>query len=208
MKKIFSAALVAGVFSTAFTMSAIAHNEGTYVTGSGNPVLSSSGTCVQHSNGGDESMGCFPQPEPEPVAAPEPAPEPAPAPEPVRYESAVSLSGDALFATNSSDISAEGISALDDLASKIAALGDVSISGITVVGHADSRGADSYNQALSERRAKSVADYLVSRGVKQSIISSQGRGESDPVASNDTSEGRAQNRRVEITLEGTKVTYK
>lgn len=202
MKKIFSAALVAGVFSTAFTMSAIAHNEGTYVTGSGNPVLSSSGTCVQHTNGGDESMGCFPQPEP--VAAPEPEP----APEPVRYESAVSLSGDTLFATNSSDISAEGLSALNDLASKIAALGDVSISGITVVGHADSRGEDSYNQALSERRAKSVADYLVSRGVKESIISSQGRGESAPVASNDTSEGRAQNRRVEITLEGTKVTYK
>lgn len=71
---------------------------------------------------------------------------------------------------------------------------------IDVYGHTDSTGSDQYNQGLSERRASTVANYLVTRGVSGSRIRSQGFGESMPVASNDTIEGRARNRRVEIKI--------
>lgn len=71
---------------------------------------------------------------------------------------------------------------------------------IDVVGHADSTGADAYNQQLSERRAGSVASYLVSRGVLRDRLFVAGRGESQPIASNATEEGRAQNRRVEVVV--------
>ncbi|MEO7558465.1 MAG: OmpA family protein, partial [Gammaproteobacteria bacterium] len=71
---------------------------------------------------------------------------------------------------------------------------------IEVAGHTDSVGTDSYNQALSERRASAVAGFLGSRGVMQQRMIVVGAGESRPVASNDTEAGRAQNRRVEITL--------
>lgn len=72
---------------------------------------------------------------------------------------------------------------------------------VDIVGHADSTGDDAYNQGLSERRASSVAMYLTDRGgVLRGRLYVQGRGETQPIASNDTAEGRAQNRRVEIVL--------
>jgi len=71
---------------------------------------------------------------------------------------------------------------------------------VEVAGHTDSVGTDAYNQALSERRANSVAGYLGSHGVMSQRMIVVGAGESRPVASNDTDSGRAQNRRVEITL--------
>ena len=71
---------------------------------------------------------------------------------------------------------------------------------VEVAGHTDSVGTDQYNQALSERRANSVAAYLGSHGVMQQRMITVGAGESRPIASNDTESGRAQNRRVEITL--------
>jgi len=71
---------------------------------------------------------------------------------------------------------------------------------INVYGHTDSTGSDSYNQALSERRAKAVADYLTLRGVSSARIRYQGFGEQYPVADNATPEGRSQNRRVEIKI--------
>lgn len=71
---------------------------------------------------------------------------------------------------------------------------------IDVLGHTDSTGSDAYNQALSERRAQSVADYLSSQGVAQARMGIRGYGETQPIASNDTEEGRAQNRRVEIKV--------
>jgi OOP family OmpA-OmpF porin len=69
-----------------------------------------------------------------------------------------------------------------------------------VGGHTDSVGTDAYNQGLSERRAMAVKDYLVGKGVDGSRLSSMGYGESSPVASNDTADGRALNRRVELNL--------
>lgn len=71
---------------------------------------------------------------------------------------------------------------------------------IDVFGHTDAQGKDSYNQTLSEGRAKAVMDYLVSRGISASRLSSKGFGETQPIASNETAEGRAQNRRVELLL--------
>jgi outer membrane protein OmpA-like peptidoglycan-associated protein len=71
---------------------------------------------------------------------------------------------------------------------------------IDVIGHTDSTGTEAYNQALSERRARAVADYLVARGVQPVRMATRGFGEAQPIASNETPEGRAQNRRVEIKI--------
>lgn len=71
---------------------------------------------------------------------------------------------------------------------------------VDVFGHTDSTGTDAYNQALSERRASSVASYLTSRGVRSERLATQGYGESQPKASNVDEAGRAANRRVEIRL--------
>jgi outer membrane protein OmpA-like peptidoglycan-associated protein len=71
---------------------------------------------------------------------------------------------------------------------------------IEVAGHTDSSGSDQYNQQLSEKRANAVAQYLSAQGVPAARMVTVGAGESHPVASNDTPDGRAQNRRVEITI--------
>ena len=71
---------------------------------------------------------------------------------------------------------------------------------VFIVGHADSTGSDAINNPLSQQRANSVRDYLVSRGADSRIIRTEGRGSREPVASNATADGRAQNRRVEIFL--------
>jgi outer membrane protein OmpA-like peptidoglycan-associated protein len=71
---------------------------------------------------------------------------------------------------------------------------------IDILGHTDSTGSDAYNQALSERRARAVADYLVAQGVQPVRLATRGFGETQPIASNDTAEGRTQNRRVEIKI--------
>jgi outer membrane protein OmpA-like peptidoglycan-associated protein len=73
---------------------------------------------------------------------------------------------------------------------------------IEVEGHTDSVGSDEYNQRLSENRASSVRDYLVSQGVKSEMIAARGFGEGRPVASNDNAAGRQQNRRVELVVSG------
>jgi len=74
---------------------------------------------------------------------------------------------------------------------------------LNVVGYTDSRGADAYNQALSERRAKAVADYLIAQvPSRASFTKVIGRGEADPIASNDTADGRRQNRRVVLEVVG------
>ena len=71
---------------------------------------------------------------------------------------------------------------------------------VEIAGHTDSVGSEAYNQGLSERRANAVRDYLTGNGVKASRLSARGYGESRPVASNDTDEGRAENRRVEMII--------
>ncbi len=69
---------------------------------------------------------------------------------------------------------------------------------VEVAGHTDSVGASSYNQRLSEQRARSVADYLIRNGIAPERLSAKGYGEAEPVASNDTADGKAKNRRIEF----------
>ena len=74
---------------------------------------------------------------------------------------------------------------------------------VEVVGHTDDTGRDAYNMDLSQRRAQSVAGILTAAGVNAGRVVATGRGESQPIASNATAEGRAQNRRVEILIRPT-----
>ena len=69
-----------------------------------------------------------------------------------------------------------------------------------VIGHTDSKGAEAYNQGLSESRAGSAADFLLAQGIGGERISTLGKGESEPVADNETEAGRQENRRVEIAI--------
>ncbi|MEA3405452.1 MAG: OmpA family protein [Pseudomonadota bacterium] len=71
---------------------------------------------------------------------------------------------------------------------------------VKVTGHTDSTGSEAYNQALSEKRAQAVKTYLESNGIESQRIQAQGMGESQPIASNDTQSGRAENRRVELEI--------
>ena len=71
---------------------------------------------------------------------------------------------------------------------------------IQIIGHTDSKGSDDYNQGLSQRRSSAVATYLSGQGITSSRLSTKGMGETDPVASNETEDGRAQNRRVEFVI--------
>jgi OOP family OmpA-OmpF porin len=73
---------------------------------------------------------------------------------------------------------------------------------VIATGHTDSVGTDAYNQKLSERRANSVKEYMVSKGVPAAKITTLGKGETQPVATNKTKEGRAKNRRVDIEFKG------
>jgi outer membrane protein OmpA-like peptidoglycan-associated protein len=101
------------------------------------------------------------------------------------------------FAYDSADVQPEFRRTLDQVSET---LGQYNQTYIDVYGHTDSTGSDQYNQTLSERRALSVADYLAARGVQQARIATRGYGETQPIASNDTDEGRAANRRVEIKI--------
>ena len=102
-----------------------------------------------------------------------------------------------LFDFNSDRIRPDAASNLNNLASSLNKFGE---SKIMIVGHTDNVGTDSYNMDLSNRRANSASAYLQSRGVPSTRITTTGRGEAEPVASNDTEAGRQQNRRVEIAI--------
>ena len=103
--------------------------------------------------------------------------------------------------TDKSDIKPEGRSKLDDLAGKMKT---INLEVVIAIGHTDAIGTDAYNQKLSVRRAESVKNYLVSKGVEKNRVYTEGKGEKQPVADNKTSEGRAKNRRVEIEVVGTR----
>ena len=109
----------------------------------------------------------------------------------------LNMPGNITFASNSADINAKFYSALDgvDLVLK-----EYDKTMIEVAGHTDSTGSLQLNQSLSERRAQSVASYLSSKGLNAKRIITVGAGPSHPIASNDTADGRAQNRRVELTI--------
>jgi len=123
------------------------------------------------------------------------AAEPAPAPAAVEH---VNLAGDALFATSLATLTPAARASLDKLLSERE---DRTYKQVTVTGHTDSVGNDAANLTLSKRRAEAVAGYLKAHGLNAQTVSVSGRGSADPVASNATAEGRASNRRVDISLQ-------
>lgn len=112
----------------------------------------------------------------------------------VTFDSAI------LFTVDSSELSAASKANLNDLASS---LHEYQNTNILIVGHTDDTGAESYNQALSERRAAAAAVYLSERGIAASRLTISGLGENDPIAANSTTDGRRQNRRVEVAITAT-----
>jgi outer membrane protein OmpA-like peptidoglycan-associated protein len=111
----------------------------------------------------------------------------------------ITLSGSVLFASNKSDLLPSAQAKLSEVATALTR--EDSLSKIVVEGYTDSQGGASFNQDLSQRRAQSVRDYLVTRGVASDRITSQGLGLNNPIADNATAEGRANNRRVEIVVQ-------
>lgn len=107
------------------------------------------------------------------------------------------MPGNITFATDSADIASSFYSPLNNLASSFRQYNQNSVE---IVGHTDSTGNHAYNMSLSQRRAQSVANYLMAQGVDSSRLSTRGAGPDQPIASNATADGRAQNRRVEVTL--------
>ena len=103
------------------------------------------------------------------------------------------------FATESSDVDPEGQQTLTKQAVWLRKYPQVRV---TIEGHCDERGTREYNLALGDRRATAAKNFLVSQGVSMDNISATGFGKNDPVASNDTAQGRAQNRRVNLVVSG------
>lgn len=157
-----------------------------------------------------------PEPEPAPVAEPAPVPEPAPAPvvqpaavapvltTPQAQQLDHAKSGDVVvilegvnFEFDSARLRPDAITILDEAVTVLNHRTDISVD---VVGHTDSTGPAQYNQGLSERRAKSVYDYFISKGIATDRLTTKGYGETRPAYSNATREGRAKNRRVELVV--------
>ncbi|MDO4764058.1 MAG: OmpA family protein [Flavobacteriaceae bacterium] len=101
------------------------------------------------------------------------------------------------FGFDSAELTSNAKNNLDKLAQVLVDNPDTNIN---ILGHTDSRGADAYNQRLSERRANAVVNYLYSLGVAKNRMTAKGLGESEPIATNETDEGRAKNRRVEFAI--------
>jgi outer membrane protein OmpA-like peptidoglycan-associated protein len=109
----------------------------------------------------------------------------------------LNMPGNITFQTDSADLNSSFFSVLDSVS---LVLKEYEKTIVEVAGHTDSTGTDQYNQALSERRAQTVATYLGGKGVMQQRMITVGAGENRPVATNDTVDGRQLNRRVELTL--------
>lgn len=180
---------------------AVAHDGENVATGhKGGKVVDSWGNCIISVSGNDL---CSPAPEPEP--------EPKFVKEcknikkctPVNITMNKSLAGDTTFGYNKDFLTAAGES---ELARLVGSLRGVSVRSISIIGHTDACGSESYNQALSERRAATVANFLVANGVNGAVISAQGMGETQakkvPCKSYTNAE-RESDRRVDIRIAGT-----
>jgi outer membrane protein OmpA-like peptidoglycan-associated protein len=111
-------------------------------------------------------------------------------------ETVITLSGEVLFETDRAELRPQARDRLTPVADAIRATGETAV----ISGFTDSRGSDEYNRQLSQRRADAVRDFLIGEGVPADRIRSEGRGEMNPISPNTTAEGRAENRRVEISL--------
>lgn len=138
-------------------------------------------------------------PAPAKVAMPVPA---APAPTVPKPPVAVkqTYAADAFFDFDRAVIKPEGRAKLNSL---VTAINTIDLEVVIAVGHTDSVGTDAYNQKLGKRRADAVKAYLVSQGIAANRVYTESKGESQPVADNKTTTGRAKNRRVEVEVIGT-----
>ncbi len=148
---------------------------------------------IQFFTGGVSMKYSFNEPA-KPLPPPPPPPPPPAAAPPMKKKIVLRA---VYFDTDKSNIRADARPVLDEAAQL---LKDEGTASIVAEGHTDSRGSDAYNMGLSRRRADSVKKYLVDHGVAASRISTEGFGESKPVATNATADGRQQNRRVELRL--------
>ena len=198
--------LMLGSAAMALTGTAFAGAVPNATDSSGAPIRDGSGACVVSS--GIEHPDCKPKaaaPAPAAPAAPaKPATPAAPAapaarPAPASVRQAVVIQADALFDFDKSVLRPDGRKSIDDALAK---LRGVDLEMVIATGHTDSVGSDAYNQKLSERRAAAVKDYLVSKGIPAAKVTTIGKGESQPVATNKTAEGRQKNRRVDIEFKG------
>lgn len=114
----------------------------------------------------------------------------------------ITLSGSVLFETDKAVLLPIARNRLDTVAEALKAQGDDKR--IQILGYTDARGSEAYNEKLSRERAEAVREYLTTQGIGADRIEAVGRGEADPIASNDSPEGRANNRRVEIVIENPK----
>lgn len=209
----------AGIISLLINGIALAHfvsiDEGVEVegkaywkTGDGKAVLSSSGCVLSGERSDDNAIAACEGGEVEEPAKEEPKAEPEPVEEvveapPEPTTQTLNISGEALFATNSADLTGDGEAAMLDLVAKLRDMQE--LTSIDITGHTDNRGSVEYNQGLSERRAQTIADYITSQIAGAPISSVTGLGEVNPIASNQTAEGRQANRRVEVTVTGVTV---
>lgn len=146
--------------------------------------------------GGSAESAPEPAPVVEPVFEPAEPVDPAPAPKPIHtYKK--QLSSSSSFALNSAELTSNAKSELQEV---IEVMNKYPQSNVTIIGHTDSTGTEQYNMQLSEKRAKAVASYIESRGVEDSRVTTRAMGETQPIATNKTREGRQKNRRVDIEV--------
>lgn len=206
------------VFGTSLLIaagSALAHNDnientgGGYVGSGGDVITTGLDTCLRSGTWSeDEQINACEGieevveeevVEEEPVEVVE-----APPAEPESKIETIAVIRNANFETDSSTLTDEGRGKIVAVMSELAGLDE--IGSLTVIGHTDSRGSEAYNQGLSERRAQTVADLLKTQfgNTEMKVV---GLGETMPTASNDTAEGRLENRRVEVVFDGTRVIF-
>lgn len=215
--KLLTSLSVSALLAVTMIPTANAHDGGYVNDASGKAVTDGSGKCLRSASG-NHFDGCGaekpvavvkPAPAPKPVIAkpaPKPvvaAPKPAPKPAPQVQVLNLNESGGSNFATGSSTISSKGQATLSAFASKVMN-SQVKPASIKIVGHTDNVGSVASNKRLSVQRAQAVANFLAGKGMNRSVMHVSGQGESRPVANNKSKAGRAQNRRVAISVHGQK----
>ena len=179
---------------------------GSYITSGGSVLKTGTGSCLQSGtfSSDDAINACegIVEEAAEVVAEAPAAPEAAPV-QTSKIDTR-EFSEQTLFDTDSAQLNSSGLSVMTGLFDALAEY--KGITGISVTGHTDSRGSDAYNQALSEQRAQTVASQISSR-YPDARIEVIGMGEASSIASNDTAEGRQQNRRVDVTVTATRMIF-
>lgn len=187
LNKLIASIVIASCAGAAFADGADSSRKEDLTSGFGVLVKNNYGQCVTVLKN-EGRMGCGEE-------------APAPPVEMKQERQVITLSADTYFDFDKSNLKPEGKEAIQKLAQDLNSRG-ANVQKITVVGNTDSKGTDAYNQKLSERRAAAVGNYMIENGVPASLIEAYGNGERNPVADNATAEGRAQNRRVDIAVDG------